>query len=449
MQDFLNFLNNGLTFDVNAFLVQAGQSPFQAMAYLFVHGGWLLFIIAFFWAGAEGWLFWRRMLSARQKEWVVLALDIPKFSEKDPGQSLKAVENMFAHFAGAHSPITWTDKWIKGKFQDPISCEIISIEGHVQFVIRSLRILRDLIEASIYAQYPNADIVEIEDYVKSVPQFYPDKEWDLAGTEMITVRKEPYPFKTYPEFEHSMTGEFKDPLAVLLEGLSRLGTGEQAWVQFLVLPMGQKEWNAKMTELIKKLKGDKTPAKATLAEEILFAPFNLFIAIANEFIGSASAAPAKPESPLSARMFNLSPGERKALEAVEIKAGKVGSMGKVRFVYVAKKNVFKKPRIYQSFIGFMKQMNANDMQSLKPDTDVVGMNGGLWFFRDRRNNFRKNKLIENYRNRATWEGMPPYYVGTEELATWWHFPHTFQVKAPQLKKQEIKYTEPPQNIPFA
>lgn len=445
----MDFLNNTLSFNVDAFLAQAGQSPFAAMVYLFVHGGWMLFVAAFLWVAANGWLYWRRMLSARQKEWLVLALDIPKFSEKDPGQSLKAVENIFAHFAGAHSPITWTDKWIGGKFQDPISCEIISIEGHVQFVIRCLRIMRDLVEASIFAQYPNADITEIEDYTKTVPGWYPDKEWDLHGTEMIPVRKEPYPLKTYPEFEHSLTGEFNDPLAVLLEAFSRLGPGEQAWLQFLVLPMDQKEWNQKMATLIKKLKGEKEVPRTSLIEHILFAPFNLLLLILNGVMGGVAAAPAKPENQFAARIFNLTPGERHVLEATENKASKVGSMGKVRFVYVAKKNVFKKPRIYQSFIGFMKQMNDNNMQSLKPDTNVVGMNGGLWLFRDRRNNFRKRKLIANYRGRYTWEGMPPYYVSTDEFATWWHFPHTFQVKAPQVKKQEVKYSEPPHNIPFA
>lgn len=448
MQDFFNFLNSTLSFNVNDFLAQAGQSPFQAMAYLFVHGGWVLFVLVFIWVAVQGWLLWRRIQTARQKEWIVLALDIPKVSEKDPGQSLKAVENIFAHFAGAHAPETWTDKWIHGKCQDPISCEIISIEGHVQFVIRCLRVMRDLVEASIFAQYPNADIVEIEDYAKAVPQVYPDKEWDLYGTEMVPVKAEPYPFKTYPEFEHSMSGEFKDPLAVLLEGFSRLGPGEQAWLQFLALPIDQKGWNQKMTAFIKKLKGEKIISKPTLPEKILMAPFELFIAVANQFMGSVAAAPAKPESPLAARMFNLTPGERRVLELVEIKASKVGYLGKVRFIYVAKKNVFKKPRIVNSFVGFIKQMNANDMQSLKPENGTVGVNGGLWLFKDKRNNFRKNKLITNFRNRATWEGMPPFYVGTEELATWWHFPHTFQVKAPRLKKQEVKYTEPPQNIPF-
>lgn len=449
MQDFFDFLNSLLSFNVDSFLVQAGQSPFQAMVYLFLHGGWILFVYAFFWVLVTGWVHVRQTQQARQKEWIVLALDIPKVSEKDPGQSLKAVENMFAHFAGAHSPNTWTDKWISGKFQDPISCEIISIEGRVQFVIRCLRIMRDLVEASIFAQYPNADIIEIEDYAKAVPQWYPDKEWDLYGTEMVPVKPDPFPFKTYPEFEHSMTGEFKDPLAVLLEGLSRLGPGEQAWLQFLAFPIDQKEWNQKMSGLIKKLKGEKVVAKPSILEKIIMAPFELFIFAANQFMGGASGPPAKPDSPFAAKIFNLSPGERHVLEMVESKASKVGYLGKVRFLYIAKKNVFKKPRIVSSFVGFIKQMNTNDMQALKPEASAVGVNGGLWLFRDKRNNFRKNKLIANYRNRATWEGMPPFYVSTEELATWWHFPHTFQVKAPRLKKQEIKYTEPPQNIPFA
>jgi len=437
------------TFDMQTFLSQAGTSPFYAMWYLFAHGAWVLFVIAFSWAAARGWLFWRQQIAARQKEWVVLAIDIPKFTEKEPGQSLSAVENIFAHLAGAHAPATWTEKWIQGKYQDPISLEVVSIEGRVQFIVHALRQLRDLVEASIFAQYPTAEIAEVEDYTKNVPQWYPDKEWDLYGTEMVPVKSSIYPLRTFPEFEHSISGELKDPIAVLLEAFSRLGPGEQAWVQFLALPIDQKDYQEKGMQLVKKLKGDTTSKPPGLLEQVLFAPFNLLIMILNGIMPSATPVkPAAAANPLQAKMFNLSPGERKVLEAVENKVSKIGFLAKVRFIYVAKKNVFKKPRIVSSFVGFIKQMNTNDMLALKPEAKVVGINGGLWLLNQRRNNYRKNRLINNYKHRSTFYGMPPFYLCTEELATLWHFPHTFQVKAPQLQKREFKSAEPPMDLPI-
>ncbi len=421
------------------------------MLAIFVNGGWVLFLIAFFWGLTKGWLYWRQSIAAGQKEFMTMAIDIPRLTEKDPGQSLRAVENIFAHLAGAHAPSTWTETWIQGKYQDPISCEIISIEGNVQFIIHCLRSLRDLVEASIFAQYPDAEIAEVEDYSKSVPTWYPDTEYDLWGTEMVPAggKSSFYPLKTYPAFEHSMSGELKDPLAVLLEGLSRMGPGEQAWMQLLCLPIDVGEYQKGGSKLIKELKGEKVVTPPSKLEKIVLAPFNLFIWLANEIIGGGgSAAPAKADDPLKSKIFNLSPGERKVLEAVENKVSKIGYNCKIRFMYVAKKNVFKKPKIVQSLIGFIKQMNTNDMLSLKPEAKLVGVNGGLLFMKERRNSIRKRRLIANYQNRSVWNGNPPYYLCTEELATLWHFPHTFQVKTPQLKKRDMKYAEPPMNLPF-
>lgn len=435
-------------FDINSFLANMGSNPFEAMAYLFLHGGWILFIVAFIWMFVYGWLEWKQTVHLRKKQFITLAIDIPKVSEKAPGQALRGVENIFAHLAGAHSSVSWTDKWLGGVLQDQISLEIISIEGSVQFVVCTTRPLRDLVEASIYAQYPEAQIVEIEDYTKKAPTFYPDQEYDLWGTEMIPAgMSDLFPIKTYPEFEHSMTGELKDPLAVLLEGLSRLGPGEQAWLQLILVPIAQKEYHQKGIALIKKLKGEKTVSKPTVPELILMAPFNLLIALANGIIGSPSEVKKPEKDAFQAKIFNLTPGERKVLEAVENKVAKIAYTCKIRFIYVGKKTVFKKPRIVNTFVGFMKQMNTNDMLALKPEFTKTGVTGSRWFFKDQRNNLHKTKLLKHYRRRTAFDGMPPYFLNTEELATYWHFPHTFQVRAPQLKKSEVKTVEPPYNLP--
>ncbi len=445
-------MNEYFTFDVVSFLASFGSNPFMVMWTLFIYGGWVIFLIIGIWASTKIWLVWRQTLAAKQKEFITLAIDIPKLTEKDPGQSLRAVENIFAHLAGAHAPASWKEIWIDGKYQDPISCEIISIEGNVQFIIHCIRPLRDLVEASLFAQYPDAEISEVEDYAKSVPASYPDSEYDLWGTEMVPAGSTPsfYPLKTYPAFEHSMSGELKDPLSVLLEGMSRMGPGEQVWMQIICLPIDVGDYNKGGTKLIKELKGEKVVTPPSMLEKIILAPFNLFIMIANELIGGGSGSPsaAKGDDPLKSKIFNLSPGERKVLEAVENKVSKIGYLCKIRFMYVAKKNVFKKPKIVQSLIGFIKQMNTNDMLSLKPEGKHVGVNGALLFMREKRNNIRKNRLINYYKARSAFDGSPPYYLCTEELATLWHFPHTYQVKAPHLKKRDMKYSEPPMNLPF-
>jgi hypothetical protein len=445
-------MNEYFTFDAASFFASFGSNPFAVMFTIFINGGWVIFLIIIAWAGSKVWLFWRQTLASRQKEFITLAIDIPRLTEKDPGQSLRAVENIFAHLAGAHAPASWTEIWIGGKYQDPISCEIISIEGNLQFVIYCLRPLRDLVEASIFAQYPDAEIAEVEDYSKNVPTQYPDLEYDLWGTEMIPAggKSSFYPLRTYPAFEHSMSGELKDPLAVLLEGMSRLGPGEQAWMQLICLPIEIGKYQKDGSKLVKELKGEKVVVPPSTFEKIILAPFNLFVLVASELMGSgAGASPeAKAADMASAKIFNLSPGERKVLEAVENKVSKLAYTTKIRFMYIGKKNVFKKPKIVQTMIGFIKQMNTNDMLSLKPEAKNVGVNGSLLFMKNKRNDVRKRKLISNYQNRSAYDGNPPYYLCTEELATIWHFPHTYQVKAPQLKKRDMKHAEPPMNLPF-
>jgi len=94
-------------------------------------------------------------------------------------------------------------------------------------------------------------------------------------------------------------------------------------------------------------------------------------------------------------------------------------------------------------------MNTFNMQALKPDLKRTGMSSNLWWFKARRNNTRKSKLIRAYRGRSSWVGLSPFQLSGEELATLWHFPILLQVRAPQLRRVEAKKAEPPANIPFA
>ncbi|MBU2508927.1 hypothetical protein KKE33_00900 [Patescibacteria group bacterium] len=432
--------------DITSFLESAGTNPFGAMWFLFSHGGWIVFIILIIWIAKEIWLSHVVSKDVAKKEWMLLSISIPRMTEQTP----RAVENIFAHFAGSHSPASGMEKWFHGKKQETISMEIVSIGGNVQFIIRTIRGFRDLIEASIYAQYPDAEIAEVEDYTNNVPAVYPDPEWDLFGVEMIPVKPDIYPIRTYPEFEDRVSGEFKDPQAVLLESFSRLGPGEQAWYQIVLLPIEQQAFRTKAEGYVKKLMGEPIPVKVSVIEKILSAPFQLLKIILEtaSIIPSDAPGDKKEDNPFAAKIMRMSPGERKVVEAVENKNSKIVYLCKIRFVYVAKKEVMQKKRIVHPFIGYMKQHNTNDMQSLKPESKRVGMNGTLIFFKDKRNNARKCRLINAYKTRSDWVGTPVFHMNIEELATLWHFPITGQVKAPQLQKTEAKRSEPPANLPF-
>ncbi len=433
-------------FDLNAFLNAAGSDPFTAMVILFVNGGWIILIVFIFWMFRTLWLGSVQAKNEAKKEWVILEIDVPRTSE----QTVRAVENIFSNLAGAHSSVGWTDRWIRGETQAAITLEIASLDGRVSFFVHCLRSLRDLLEASIYAQYPDAEIREAEDYTKNVPSQYPDEEWDVWGTEMTNVQPDPYPLRTYPEFEDKVSGELKDPIAVLLENFSRLGKGEQAWYQIVMIPTDQKDFRKRAAKVINKLKGTEVKPKQSVLGQIVELPIHAAQDVLLVALGSPSGPPKKEERKNEQpRMLMLSPGEKYVLEAVERKESKIGFMCKMRFLYVAKKAVKKNSRAIQPFIGAIKQMNTFNMQALKPDFKHTGVSSSFWWFKARRNDVRKSKLVRAYRSRSSWTGLSPFQLSGEELATLWHFPILLQVRAPQLRRVEAKKAEPPANIPFA
>ncbi|OGL72968.1 hypothetical protein A3E39_02415 [Candidatus Uhrbacteria bacterium RIFCSPHIGHO2_12_FULL_60_25] len=444
MEDFLNVFNINLA----AWVAEVGDNPLQAMWALFASWGWIILLWALLYIARGMWLFKKQSKYAMARTWVLLAVDVPKATE----QTVKAVENMFAHLAGAHSPPTFMEKWWNGQLQDTISCEIISIEGHIQYLLRTTRKLRDLVEASLYAQYPDAEITEVEDYTLKIPTNYPNEQYECFGLEMMPARGyayDVYPLKTYMDFEHQLTGEFKDPLAVLLEAFGRLGPGEQAWYQIILTPIAQNDYVAKAVKEIKKITGQKAEVKPTMLDKALDLPMQGLGLVGDVMFGAAEGAPKKPENALNSRMWNLTPGERKVVESIEKKMSKIVFGVKIRFLYVAKKEVFVKSKILQSFIGAIKQYNTNDMGSLKLETKRVGVSSALLFFKARRNSVRKERLIRAYRARTDWAGLKRFHLATDEIASLWHLPVSLFVKAPQVKKTESKKSEPPINLPFA
>jgi hypothetical protein len=429
----------------SSFFDRAGNDPISAMIWIFLHGGWIVFVILMLLGGRIVFLGLRQMAFDARRRYVLLAVDVPRASE----QTVKAIDNMFAHLAGAHSSISFLEKWWEGKTQDLLTFEIISIEGHIQYLVRTIEKYHDLLEGSIYAQYPDAEITEVEDYTSMAQSHYPNETHECFGTELMPVKNDVYPLKTYEDFEHGLTQEFKDPLAVMVESFSRLGPGEQCWYQIVITPISQGEYVEKAKKEIMKLASrEPPPAKENIVEKALKLPMTALSTAASILTGPTEPAK-KEKDPFSAKMMLITPGERKIIEGVEEKMSKIQFLSKIRFVYIAKKEVFSKPKVAASFIGAIKQFNTNDMQALKPDFKRVGISSSLVFFKKQRNDQRKNRLIEAYRERSNWKGLKAFHLGTDELASLWHLPVLLNVKAPQVKKTETKKVEPPSNIPFA
>ncbi|PKL72336.1 hypothetical protein CVV26_02120 [Candidatus Kuenenbacteria bacterium HGW-Kuenenbacteria-1] len=428
-------------------LIDLGNNPPIVITWIIIkNGGW--FFIA--WAILEG--LWDVRMEhitgayAASTDHILLAFKIPKESETNQ-QSPKAVEHIFSQIMGAYTSINTVEKYWGGRIQPKFSLEIISIEGYIQFLIRTPVKFRNLIESAFYAQYPEAEIFEVADYTKNIPiEKFPNEEYELTGSEIILAKDDIYPIKTYPQFEHPLTQELKDPLASLLESLSRLQKGEQLWLQIVITPdlKANKPLREKGLRVINKMAGKKEKVHENISDKGI----NIFMKTLDAF-GEMILPLWKPAGPkkeeLPSMMLHLTSGEKVIIEAIEEKLSKISFSTKIRFVYLAKKEVFDSKKGLNAVFGTFYQFFALNLNNLKPNSRT--MIKKFYFFNKTRKNFRKTRLLKYFRSRERTGGSTAFMLNIEELATIFHFPILSVVKTPSIQKTKSKTAEPPFALP--
>lgn len=408
---------------------------------LFVAGGWLVFGFVFLKTAADLWVEFRQVTrGTKHWEWVLLAVDVPALFIQTP----KAVEQIFAHLSGALMHPSVEGKFWHGKKQKHFSFEVISIEGYTQFLVRTEAEYRDLVEASIYAQYTEAEITEVEDYVQNIPDSYPNNEYDVMGVEFKLEQPDVYPLRTYPDFQYSLSKDavFSDPMAAILENFSRIGHGENLWMQIVVEPAAS-GWKAKGIELAKKLMagddghGHHGGGVLSFLSNIPMALATLGTQIIQWNFEGGHHEEAK------AQRVELTPGTKKTVEAIEGKIAKIGFKSKVRALYAARKESFHPAKCVEGMIGAMSQFHEMNRNSLIPYKETHASYDNKHV----KSNRLKNAFVAAYKKRKMkWGKCDGYILNIEELATIWHFPLPF-VKTPLLSKAGAKRAEPPSGLP--
>lgn len=404
--------------------------------------GWIIIGIVFIIGVLQVYLLWIQTKWSEKHRNVLLAIDIPKSNEQSP----KAVENMFTYLAGAHGSINFFEKWFEGKYQKSFSYEIVSLEGYTQFLIRTPAEYKNLIESSVYSQYPDAEISEVDDYTETVPQHYPDEEYDVWGTEFMQSTSWVYPIKSYKEFEHQMgpsETQFKDPMAALMDLCGSLRQGEQLWIQFLVIPIGF-DWVKEAEKEIDKILDRKVKSKPSLVMKGLEALGN-----ASEAVFSIWGDVESEQKEARAKtMMDLTPLEKRRIEGVHEKLAKLSFEAKIRVVYVARKDVMNKGKVANGIVGYMKQFAALDLNNLKPDVKKT-LTKTVYFRQVPRLNVKKNNIFKAYVSRSDGIGRNPGIFNIEELATLWHFPVEANVKASLVQKAPGRKADAPSSLPLA
>lgn len=416
--------------------------PAEMLWRFFATFGWVVLGVMFLLGARKIWLMYIRGKWSKNIKFTFLAIDIPRGNIQSP----KAIENLFAYMAGAHGTQNFFDKWFAGEYQLSFSFEVASLDGYTQFLIRTPTQFVNLVESAVYSQYPDAEIMEVDDYCENFPKKFPDEEYDIWGSEFILSGHYMYPIRTYEEFEHRLGPDetvFRDPMAELMELCSSLHKGENLMYQIIVTPTGF-DWVDDGKDEIDKILGKK--AKVTFINQIIDF-FMYLISEVSEFIYSLwgdidDSKSADDFKKLS--MAELTPKQKKKIEGIEHKSSKIGFLCKLRVVYIAKKEVMNKSKVVNGFVGFIKQFSALDLNSFKPDSNI--MTKAVYFNKDKKLLRKKNNIITNYINRDGTAGSTAFLLNTEELATLWHFPIEAMANAPLIQKTASKRYKPPANL---
>lgn len=408
---------------------------------------WWWFFVPFvlWWAFVKTYLYWL------QENWWDKNISKAFFEIKLPPdvlKPLKAMEQTLNCFWGIlYDPANWKEKWFQGKDDCPLSLEVVSIDGRPHFYMSMDRSFKQSIDGCIYGQFPDAEIVEVDDYTKLIPESAPNKDWDLFGADLVfTSKKDFFPIKTLSKFFEPSEGlkEEKrlDPLASLLEAMAtQTRKGEHIWVQLNFYSVTDTESNffTDAKKFIDKLAKRPNNGKTRTIIKRVFDAF-------------AFGKQPIDEAPKSDRFvmpeMELTPGEKDVLRAVEEKTSKLIFKCNFRIIYLGEKDVFFKPqiRIPFSFASQFAIPNMNCFLPFKPTFTKI-----VYFMKKRRIFERKRALIRRYRNRQF--SLTPYsggtlYLNSEEIASIFHFPSKSVAPGPYIPRVQSRKAEVPPEVPF-
>ncbi len=425
---------------------------FNLIVVVLFRGGWIGFVIGLIYMFYKLYMDYIQIRWYNTLPWVFLKITVPKDNEKSP----LTFEEVLNQLHSIQEHITWAEKYLEGQFQIWFVWEITSIGGAIGNYARILPKHRDVFEAAIYAQFPNAEISEAEDYFQKVPKYNTDtSDFDIFAFSFRYIRENYYPTKTYYDFEHAAADTFVDPIAGMWEELSKLNPYEMYVIQFVLRPIGDEHWKEKGRHLVKKLKGDPKALKK---------PGDPFSKVMGAILGPILDIFIQPKASENARrteqyeppslMLHLTEDEKNVINVVEKKLSKWGYQTKINCLYLAPKEKYNPGFINRAVIGAFKSFGANNINALKP---LLRRWTKVNYFLlkelekpivDLRLKYRKRKYMSLIRRRWYFWGPPPNIMSVEEIASYLHFPQ-IEVKVPPIEKVTVTKVQPPPELPVA
>jgi hypothetical protein len=382
-------------------------------------------------------LFWKLWINYVRTQFIsnqnisVLEVKIPREISKSP----KAME---AVFEGLHISIgetTFINRWIEGKVRTWYSFELVSTGGQIHFYIWTRSFFKDIVEAQIYAQYPEVEIYEVEDYAKKFK--YDASKHNAWGCDFKLDEDDVFPIKTYIDYglDKDPKEEYIiDPIAHLFEYLSTIKEGEQAWIQILIRTNKDKrrkkdkwfekesKWKGEAKDKISEIYADATPDYPAIAGE---------------------------EGERVKGFAMLTPSDKEKVEAVGRSITKKAYDVGIRALHFGPREGFRGINTV-AMLGIFKQFGSENLNTLSPTRWLAGFVYPWEDFRNIRQERLKVSIFDAFQRRS-WFHVPyktsHFVLTTEELATIYHFP-SGAIVAPGLERIPATKSAAPPNLPI-
>lgn len=186
---------------------------------------------------------------------VLLQVSVTKGNEIKIDAMEQLISSLFAIKKGG-----WKQKY---SFQPTVSFEIVAKHEDIRFYVWTPKKLKDLLEKQIHGAYPDADVVEVQEYNIFT------EHGKVAYKSLQLSKENYYPIKTFKELP-------TDPLASLTSALAKMGKDEAAAIQVVISP-AESSWQGQGSSFIsstKKQEADPEKAKFSVPAKNLEAVGN-------------------------------------------------------------------------------------------------------------------------------------------------------------------------------
>ena len=374
----------------------------------------LLIVTAF-----ELWVRYARLRRRIDTPHTLLEIRFPLDIKRSP-LAMETILNVMYHTG---EPGTWYESLVLGKYRPEFSLEIASLEGEVHFYMRCRSKFKTQLESQIYSQYPNVEVVEVEDYAAKIQ--YDEKTMSLFGLEEKLDKLDAYPIKTYVDFglDREQEEEYQvDPMNSIVEFMGSLGKGEYCFLQIIV--------RSHIPE--KKVRGE--------------AKLQDWQYDARKEVDRLLRRDPKTHAPLN-QNDTFSDEEKRLADAIVRNIGKKPFDTGMRIIYFGPKEYYNSDR-NSSLPTMFRTFQSHTLNNLKP----IFRTRFDWPWQDPfgwRSAERKREIFDAYRWRSYFH--PPhtrkkFIMSSEEIATLYHFP-TAAVQTPGLRRITSRRGDAPANLP--